>query len=76
MVAPPDLYCDFELAEIFGIKDQCADTVTLLTGNPNSPGGQTETDFCVADIDGDLDADLVNRANTASTRPRLGRTGC
>ncbi|MGD8643182.1 MAG: choice-of-anchor O protein, partial [Chromatiales bacterium] len=70
-----DLYCDFALAGIFGIKNQCADTVTLLTGNPNSPSGQTETDFCVADIDGDGDADLVGRANTASTRPRLGLQG-
>ena len=47
----------------------------ILTGNPNSPGGQTETEICVADTDGDGAADLPNRANTASTRPRLSLQG-
>ncbi len=70
-----DLYCDFSVAEDYGIKDQCADTVTILTGNPDSTNGETETDICVADIDGDGKADLPNRANTAATRPRLSLQG-
>jgi len=74
-VITDDLYCDFVLAEPFGIKDQCADTVTILTGNPNNPGGVTESEICVADADGDGVADLPNRANTAATRPRLGLQG-
>ncbi|NNJ94052.1 MAG: hypothetical protein HKP57_04850, partial [Halobacteria archaeon] len=74
-VTPDDLYCDFGLAAAYGLKDQCADTVTILTGNPNSPGGVTETDICVADSNGDGIADLPNRANTALTRPRLSLQG-
>ncbi|NNK98205.1 MAG: hypothetical protein HKO88_04085, partial [Xanthomonadales bacterium] len=70
-----DLYCDLELAEDYGIKNQCADTITILTGNPDSDGGQKETEMCVVDIDGDGSADLPNRANTASTRPRLSLQG-
>jgi len=70
-----DLYCDFELAAIFGLKDQCADTVTILTGNENSPSGVTESEICVVDTDGDGVADLPNRANTALTRPRLSLQG-
>jgi hypothetical protein len=70
--ADPQIYCDFEVAEIFGLKDQCADTVTVITGPPTNP---TETDICVADSDGDGTADLPNRANTALTRPRLGLQG-
>jgi hypothetical protein len=70
-----DLYCDFELAEPYGIKNQCADTITILTGNPDSDGGQKETEMCVVDTDGDGSADLPNRANTAATRPRLSLQG-
>jgi hypothetical protein len=58
------------------LRDQCADTVTILTGNPNSPSGVTETEICVADsFDGIEGADLPNRANTALTRPRLSLQG-
>jgi hypothetical protein len=67
-----DLYCDGELAAPYGIKDQCADTVTISTGSPSNP---SETEICVVDTDGDGDADLPNRANTASTRPRLSLQG-
>jgi hypothetical protein len=73
-----DLYClpadDGALdATDFGLNDNCADTVIILTGNPNSPSGVTETEICVADTNDDGIADLPNRANTALTRPRLGR---
>jgi hypothetical protein len=84
-IVPPgggaeDLYClpadEGALdATDFGLKDQCADTVTILTGNPNSPSGVTETEICVADTNDDGIADLPNRANTALTRPRLSLQG-
>jgi hypothetical protein len=65
----PPIYCNFELAEIFGLDDQCADTVIIDTGSPSNP---QETAICVADsMLEDGVADLPNRANTASTRPRL-----
>ncbi len=75
-----DLYCIFEAtdevpvgASAFGLKDQCADTVTIQTGNAeNNP---KFTEICVADTDGDGVADLPNRANTALTRPRLSLQG-
>ena len=71
--AEPPIYCNFELAEIFGLDDQCADTVTIDTGSPENP---QQTTICVADTMGDDGvADLPNRANTASTRPRLGLNG-
>ena len=77
-VIPPgggeeDLYCRFDAAEPFGLRDQCADTVSIVTGPPNNP---TETEICVADsFDGIEGPDLPNRANTASTRPRLSLQG-
>jgi len=77
-----DLYCLFDDvdtdnipvgASAFGLRDQCADTVTIQTGNENNP---TETEICVADsFDGIEGADLPNRANTALTRPRLSLQG-
>jgi len=74
-----DLYCIFEPTEevpvgasAFGLKDQCADTVTIQTGNENNP---SETEICVADSNGDGTADLPNRANTALTRPRTSLQG-
>ena len=74
-VIKDDLYCDFALAELYGIKDQCADQVTILTGNADSADGQRESEICVVDTDGDGSADLPNRANTAATRPRLSLQG-
>lgn len=74
-VIKDDLFCDFEHAEDYGIKNQCADTVSILTGNPESTGGETETDICVADSDGNGTADLPNRANTGLTRPRTSLQG-
>ena len=71
----PALYCDIALASVFGLRDQCADTVTVITGPDNNPDAQTETKLCVADTDGDGLADLPNRANTAATRPRLSLQG-
>jgi hypothetical protein len=78
--ATDDLYCIFEAtddvpvgASAFGLRDQCADTVTIQTGNENNPN---ETVICVADsFDAIEGADLPNRANTALTRPRLGLQG-
>ena len=77
-----DLYCIFEAtdevpvgASAFGLKDQCADTVTIITGPAENPDQQTETEICVADIDGDETADLPNRANTGLTRPRTSLQG-
>jgi len=67
-----DLYCDGALAAPYGIKNQCADTVLISTGSPTNP---SETEICVVDTDGDSVADLPNRANTASTRPRLSLQG-
>jgi hypothetical protein len=67
-----DLYCDGALAAPYGIKNQCADTVLINTGSSSNP---KETEICVVDTDGDGYADLPNRANTASTRPRLSLQG-
>jgi hypothetical protein len=67
-----DLYCNYDLAAIYGLKDQCADTITVITGPSTNP---TETLICVGDSDGDGTADLPNRANTASTRPRTSLQG-
>jgi len=79
-----DIYCIYDATDVedvpigasdFGLKDQCADTVEIETGNPNSPDGTTLTEICVADSDGDGVADLPNRANTGLTRPRLSLQG-
>ena len=66
-VTDPDLYCNFDAtttdvadASDFGLKDQCATTVEIPTGQNNTP-----TPICVSE-DG-----IPNIANTASTRPRL-----
>jgi hypothetical protein len=75
-VTDPDLYCNFDGtdevtgASVFGLKDQCADTVEIPTG-PNN----TQTPICVADINDDGAGDLPNIANTASTRPRTSLQG-
>jgi hypothetical protein len=69
-VITDDLYCDVALAALYGIKNQCAATVEIPTG----PQDELRP-ICVVDTDGDGDADLPNRANTASTRPRLGLQG-
>jgi len=55
-------YCDDATAYLYGIKNQCATTVT--TDN-------TGAELCVADTDGDGYGDLPNIANTAASRPRL-----
>jgi hypothetical protein len=70
-VITDDPYCDYALAAPFGLKNQCADTITVLTG----PDADRPTLMCVADSDGDGVADLPNRANTSATRPRLGLQG-
>jgi hypothetical protein len=70
----PSLYCTTD-ALAYGLKNQCADTVTITTGNPNSPDGTRETEICVADSNGDGSPDLPNRANTALTRPRTSLQG-
>ena len=67
-----DLYCDFLRAEIYGLNDNCAATVTIQTGNENNP---SESEICVADTNDDGVADLPNRANTALTRPRTSLQG-
>jgi len=74
----PPLYCVY-LADLdedvpvgavnFGLKDQCADTVEIWTGN-EAQDKLVLSEICVADTDGDLTADLPNRANTSVTRPR------
>ncbi len=71
----PALYCDFAVAEAYGLKDQCADTIDVVTGPDNNPDQQEITKVCVVDSDGDGTADLPNRANTAATRPRLSLQG-
>ncbi len=70
-----DLYCNYELAEPYGIKNQCADQIIVTIGNPDSQQGVKEVPICVVDSDGDGTADLPNRANTAATRPRLSLQG-
>jgi len=55
----PPLYCT-EAALDYGLKNQCADTVTIPTGRNNTP-----TPICVSE-DG-----LPNLANTAATRARV-----
>ena len=78
----PPLYCVYEASEEyeipvgavnFGLRNQCADTVTIMTGNVEK--GLVENIICVADSDGDDMADLPNRANTALTRPRTSLQG-
>ncbi len=76
----PPVYCVYEATEEvpiaasqFGLKDQCADTVEIRTGPDNDPEDgipDNVTAICVADTNGDLVADLPNRANTSLTRPR------
>ncbi|MBA1148527.1 hypothetical protein H0Z60_15870 [Ectothiorhodospiraceae bacterium WFHF3C12] len=56
----PPAYCESAGAEAFNLKDQCADTVTIPTGQNDAP-----TDVCVSE-DG-----LPNVANTAATRARV-----
>jgi hypothetical protein len=53
----------------YGLKDLCADTVTVLTGNPDSTLGEKETLMCVTQ-DG-----LPLVGNTAATRPSLALYG-
>jgi hypothetical protein len=53
----------------YGLKDLCVDTVTVLTGNPDSTLGEKETLLCVTE-DG-----LTMVGNTAATRPRLAIYG-
>lgn len=53
-------YCDGTVASAYGLKDQCADTVQIPTGQNNEL-----TAICVS-ADG-----LPNVANTAATRARL-----
>ncbi len=65
------LYCT-ETATDYHLKNQCIDTVTIQTGNENNP---SESEMCVADSDGNGEADLPNRANTALTRPRTSLQG-
>ena len=75
----PPVYCVFEPhddydipigAQNFGLRDQCAATVEILTGNEEQDKDKL-SDICVADsFDGIAGADLPNRANTALTRPR------
>ena len=78
----PPIYCNYDPEDIdgedqlgavdFGLRDQCASTVIIMTGNVEN--GLVENEICVADsMDdfGDINgADLPNRANTALTRPR------
>jgi len=52
-------YCNYEVAEAYGLQDFCADTVSIPQGQTGELG-----DICVNE-DG-----LPNVANTASTRPR------
>ena len=53
----------------YGLKDLCQDSVTVLTGNPDSTNGEKETRLCVTE----QGMPLVG--NTAATRPRLGLYG-
>jgi len=53
----------------YGLKDLCADTVQVLTGNPDSTNGEQLSDICVTE-DG-----LPLVGNTAATRPRLAMYG-
>jgi hypothetical protein len=57
-------YCNYDVAQPYGLQDFCADVVTIPTG----PEG-TDGDICV-NAEG-----LPNIANTASTRPRLSLQG-
>lgn len=72
-----DLYCRYDVAQPYGLKDQCADTVDILTGPDQNGDGVPDrtTTICVADTDGDGKADLPNRSNTALTRPRTSLQG-
>ena len=56
-------YCNYVVAEAYGLKDFCASTVDVTTKN-----GKTNT-LCVTEDD------LPLVANTGSTRPRLGLKG-
>jgi len=57
-------YCNFDVAENYGLQDFCADTVSIPQGQDGTMG-----DICV-NADG-----LPNIANTASTRPRTSLQG-
>ena len=57
-------YCNFEVAQHYGLQDFCSDVVDIPTGQDGTLGP-----ICVND-DG-----LPNIANTASTRPRLSLQG-
>lgn len=70
-VAEPPIFPDLNATTPmdYGLKDLCADTVTVITGNPDSTLGEQETTLCVTE-DG-----LPLVGNTAATRPRLGLYG-
>ena len=70
-VAEPPIFPDANATTPmdYGLKDLCSDTVTVITGNPDSTQGEKETTLCVTE-DG---MPLVG--NTAATRPRLGLYG-
>jgi hypothetical protein len=72
-----DLYCRFDVAEPYGLKNQCAAQVDIQTGPDQDGDGVPDntTTICVADSNGDGNADLPNRANTALTRPRTSLQG-
>jgi hypothetical protein len=63
-------YCNYEVAQDYGLQDSCNDVVNIPTGQDGSLGP-----ICVADTNYDGTADLPNIANTASTRPRLSLQG-
>lgn len=70
-VAEPPIFPDASATTPmdYGLKDLCADTVVVLTGNPDSTNGEKETTLCVAENG------LPNVGNTAATRPRLAMYG-
>lgn len=53
----------------YGLKDLCASSVTVMTGNPDSTTGEQETTLCVTQDR------LPLVGNTAATRPRLAVYG-
>ncbi|MEJ2456179.1 MAG: choice-of-anchor O protein [Candidatus Thiodiazotropha sp.] len=57
-------YCNYDVAQDYGLQNFCADVVSIPQGPQGTPG-----DICV-NAEG-----LPNLANTASTRPRLSLQG-
>ena len=57
-------YCNYDVAEFYGLQDFCATTVSVPTGQDG-----TTSEICVNEDN------LPNVANTASTRPRLSLQG-